>query len=571
MSVAKVSKRLLQVWHGLPTVLALALLVYQVSVPWLVPHFTTQDGPSHVYSATVLRDLMLHHKTSVYSALYTVQRHVLPNWTSTVVLAAGGAVAGAQHDEQLFIGLAFLIGFLAWCYARRSLAPAESRFTPVANFVYQTWFLWIGFFNFYLGMALLPLAIGWYACREGRLTPRRAAVLALLLLALFATHLIGAAVAMVVVLATAFWVHIAVPLVRGENPGRRRLPTPDRLRQFGWALLAAAPVVVLMGMFAAHAPAAVKFDSQIAWAWRQFPMHIFLTAGGEAGQRLLWEVLLGYAGLAVVLFKKQEWASAKGGLVLATLLIFAVYLLVPDRGFGGSEAKIRFSWAVFVLAGLVACSASRLRYLHVPLAIFFAWFGWSNALATQRTASAISHVAADYMAVAGRIAPGSSLVRLRYPTPQLAAQYGYEGAGKDPVFHLDALTAAAGRSLDLSDYEALSRMFPVVFKSYVDAGQLSGLWSFEGPDPDSDKTLDWINGNFPMPADFVLVVGDVQAAEAQRMGMPHMIGYLDSTMSQVASSPHGLFRLYERRCDAPRQSAERAPRRACVMVAQVTR
>lgn len=547
----------------MPSVLALVLLVYQLAVPWLVPHFSTQDGPSHVYSATVLWDLLLHHKTSLYSPLYTIQRGVLPNWTSTVVLAAGRALVGARHAEQFFFVLAFLAGFLAWCYARLALAPGESRWTPVANFLYQTWFLWIGFFNFYLGMALMPLAIGLYVKKEGRLSLHRAAALALVLLVLFATHLIAAAVALATVLAIAFWVHIAVPVVCGTNVSRRWLPPPDRVRQFGLLLLAAVPAGALLAVWLAGEEAPAKLDPRVAWAWQQFPMHIFLTAGGEAKQRLLWQVLLGYAGLAAFLLRGREWASAKGGLVLATLLVFAAYLLTPDKGLGGGEAKIRFSWAVFVLAGLVACSASRLRYLHVPMAIFFACFAWANTVATVRTAATVSNVAGDYLTVARRIAPGSSFVRLRYPTPELAAQYGYEGMGRDPVFHLDALVAADGRCLDLSDYEALSRVFPVVFKSYIDPGQLSGLWSFEGPDPDSDKTLQWIDNNFPVPADFVLVVGDIRSSDAVRMGMPHIIDYLESTMRPVVSSPGRTFRLYERRCGASSDDPERTTGRAC--------
>jgi len=423
--------------------------------------------------------------------------------------------------------------------------------------------MWIGFFNFYLGMALLPLAIGFYVKKEGRLSLRRAAALALVLLVLFATHLIAAVVALATVLTIAFWVHIAVPVVCGSNASRRWLPPPDRVRQFGLLLLAAAPAAALLALWLAGAEAPAKLDPRVAWAWQQFPMHIFLTAGGEAKQRLLWQVLLGYAGLAALLLRGREWASAKGGLVLATLLVFAAYLLTPDRGLGGGEAKIRFSWAVFVLAGLVACSASRLRYLHVPMAIFFACFTWANTVATVRTAAAVNHVAEDYLTVARRIAPGSSFVRLRYPTPELAAQYGYVGIGRDPVFHLDALAAADGRCLDLSDYEALSRVFPVVFKSYIDSGQLSGLWSFEGPDADSDKTLQWINNNFPVPADFVLVVGDIRSPDAVRMGMPHIIDYLESTMRPVASSPGRTFRLYERRCGASSDDPERTAGRAC--------
>lgn len=521
-------QKALAAWNALPAPLAWALAAYQVAIPWLVPYFATQDGPSHVYNATIFWDLVLHHKTSIYSPLYTAQHYPLPNWTGTIVLAFLRALVGSMSCERVFVTLAFLAGFVAWSYSLRALG--EKAWTPVANFLYQTWFLWIGFFDFYLGIALLPLAIAVYVHKEGWLDLRRAGLLALTLLAIYLTHVIAAVVALITVLSLGFWVHIAVPVLSGEAPPR------SRIRQFGWLLLAAAPVILLMLEFVAGADTRLKFNPEIAVAWQTFPQHIFATARNWQLQPLLWKALLVYAGLAVVLLKKREWLSPKGGLVLASLLVFTVYLLVPDKGLGGSEAKIRFSWAFFILAGLVACSASRLRLLRVPVALLFVCFGCINSIATQRTAESISHAAKDYLDVAGRIAPHASLVRLRYHTPQLPAAYGFEGSGRDPLFHLDALAAAQRHALDLSDYEAISTAFPVVYKSDVDAGMQSGLWSFEGPDQEAGNILRWLDANFTVPIDYVMVVGDP----------PSPLDYLDSTMKLVAISPNRAFRLYRR-------------------------
>lgn len=538
-------------WKALPAVLAWGLLLYQVAVFWLVPNFSTQDGPSHVYGATVFWDLLLHHSHSPYSPLYTVQRYPLPNWTGTIILAFIRTVVGAWNSERVFATLAFLIGFVAWCRAKGALNPGQTPWSPVANFLYETWFLWLGFFDFYLGLALLPLAIALYAQKEGWLDRRRTAALAITLLGIYFTHVIACAAALVIVLTLGFWIHVAVPAVRRDRPG---------WSQLGLLLLAAAPAIVLMVLFAAGADTHPAFEPQIAWAWQSFPMHIFLTAGHQQMQPLLWKALLVYAALGALLLRKREWASAKGGLVLAALLLFAVYLLVPDKGLGGSEAKIRFAWTVFIPAGLVAASASRLGWLRVPAAIFFAWFVCANTIATQRTAEAVSRAATDYLAVAGHIVPGSSLARLRYPAGQLPAAYGYGVIGRDPLFHLDALVAADRHSLDLSDYEALSTVFPVVYKSYIDPGRLLGLWSFEGPGPDAPTTLHWIDEDFPVSIDYVIVVGDAHFPEAVRMGMPKTLDYLNGAMQLVAVSPNQAFRLYERRCALGGEPADHAGR-----------
>jgi len=532
------------VWRLLPAALAFALLLLELWVPWSVPHFVTQDGPSHVYGATVLWDLVLHHKSSVYAPVYTVQRTPLPNWTSTLLLAIAAKVAGIAHAEQVFVTIAFLIGFLVWSFALHVIVPHENWFTPVANLLYQTFFLWIGYFNFYLGMALMPLAIAMYAQRQGVLSTRRAAGLAAVLILLFATHLVAALAATVALFAIGAWVHIAVPLASREAV---------RTKQIRLLLASAAPVIILTAAYASSIQTTAPFDPQISFAWHNFPMHVFLTAADGPYQRTVWKVLLLYAALAAALLRKREWQSTNGGLVLAAGALFAAYLLAPDQGFGGMYAKFRLSWAFFILAGLIACSASRLRPIRPLVAILLAWFMVPNTLATQRIQQAMSNLAQDYLAIVSRIDPRSTLVRLRFPAPELPRKYGYDNTARDPAFHLEALEAARKQSIDYTDYEAPSHIFPVVYKTYVDRGQQAVLWGLEGPGQDAAKQVHWLGETLPKPIDYVLVTGDIDSPGAIEAKMATTIADLDSTMRPVAISPGRIFRLYRSVTPGPKR------------------
>jgi hypothetical protein len=138
------------------------------------------------------------------------------------------------------------------------------------------------------------------------------------------------------------------------------------------------------------------------------------------------------------------------------------------------------------------------------------------------------------------------MVRLRYPTPRAAESYGFAGIGRDPLIHLAGLAAARRGLVDLSDYEPLSKIFPVVFKKKIETGWQFGLWSMEGPDGNSVESLAWVNRSLPRPIDFVLVIGDENSPEAVRAGMTKMLEYLGSNMRLVAISPNRLFRLYGR-------------------------
>jgi hypothetical protein len=137
---------------------------------------------------------------------------------------------------------------------------------PVANFLLQTWFLWLGFYNFYLGMVLMAFPLGFDFRHAGALGLRRAAALAAGLVVLFFTHIIPAVIAVMTVVTVALWINVAVPVATGSR-------TWPRFRELG-ILLASALLYLRSG-----APA--SFTPQIAWAWNEFPMHVFQTGAGK--------------------------------------------------------------------------------------------------------------------------------------------------------------------------------------------------------------------------------------------------------------------------------------------------
>lgn len=440
-----------KIWQRIPAVTAFLLLAWQMAIPWMAPHFVTGDGPSHLYGATILRELLFHRRHSIYSSIYTIQRKALPNWTATVALAATGAIAGTEHAEALFASLAILTGFLGLCYLNRALAPDESPWTPVMNFVMQSWFLWVGFYNFYLGMILVPFAAGYYIKHTGKLTWGRTAVLAAGFTLLFFTHLIAVALALMVVGAVAGWMSI-----------RNRAVLTD-IRRLS---IAAAPTLILTAIFVHGAKSSPKtVGDPLSLLFRRFPQHIFLTGLGEWGkQAYLWPLALGYIAAGIFLMKKKEWASARGGIFIAAMLAFLAYLFVPDEGFGGSTVTIRFAWAVFILGAPLAASVYRLRFVRVPLALAVSVLLAGNLVATANAGRLLSHSVDSYLTTVSRIPKGATVVRLLYPAPDAPSLYGYQGIARDPFFHLDAFAAARQRDLDLTDYEPLTRLFPVAHK-----------------------------------------------------------------------------------------------------------
>ena len=230
-------------WRILPAVLAFCLLAIQIAIPWTVPHFATQDGPSYLYNAVVARKLLFHAQP--YASLYRINSHIIPSWASTILFALSASLAGAGHAEQLMMSLMLCLGFFSFSYAIRALSPKALPFTPLSNALLETWFLWMGFYNFYLGMALLPLGIGFYARRNGKLTMRAAAMLAFGLVILFFVHLLAAGISILALAIIGVWLHLVRPKLWPHSSGLR-----DGARQAGMLLGAMVPVILLCLIYA---------------------------------------------------------------------------------------------------------------------------------------------------------------------------------------------------------------------------------------------------------------------------------------------------------------------------------
>jgi hypothetical protein len=225
-------------------------------------------------------------------------------------------------------------------------------------------------------------------------------------------------------------------------------------------------------------------------------------------------------------------------------VVFLLYLMVPDSGLGGTQVKVRFAWIVFLLGGLLVSSLARLQPLKTPIAIFVSACLTFNLASTAQSVAEYSQAVDDYLSALTAIRPGSTIIRLRYPTPDLPDRYGFHDIGRDPLFHLDAYAAARLGCLDLSDYQAPSADFPVIFKSKVDHEKQFKLLRLENPSPDETADLDSIRHDLPLPIDYAIVVADESSPAGPVASTTAGLG---AGMRLIAQSPAPPFvRVYQR-------------------------
>jgi hypothetical protein len=522
-------------WRNLPGVLAYSLLALQLSVPWWAHYYVTMDGPSHLYTARVALEVLLGRQP--FHSVYRLQTAHFTNWTSVFLLNTASVLFGSINAEKVMWTLSVASAFWGFSYLARSLNPSVSRASPVFNFLAATFFLWAGFYNFYLATILYAVVVGYFVRTVRRFRWRDAAVVSAGLAGVFVTHIMPAALGVLTILAVAGWAH--------AFPHARRPTRGDALR----LLLAVGPAAVLLAAFWHGAQGGIQFNAEeMRWAWNSFPFHVFASdTTRTGGQILLWPGILFFIAIAALGMRREEWMSARGALLAIAAATFGMYLLLPDAGLDGSGVKIRFAWLFFVLAGIVACTVGRIRPLLVPVSIYVAVFSGAYVLhAIQINVRNVSRAVAEYMKATEGIAPGSTVVRLRFPTEQFAKDFGFVGIPLEPMLHLDALIAVRQGSVALSDYQALTRAFPVVYGASISEEKRWQLWYLEGTSRDGPGALRALRKEPSIPIDYVIVLGDNSSRE---LGAEYdrVVEELGAEMKLVSTDSRGSFvRVYKR-------------------------
>jgi hypothetical protein len=155
----------------------------------------------------------------------------------------------------------------------------------------------------------------------------------------------------------------------------------------------------------------------------------------------------------------------------------------------------------------------------------------------------VSRAASAYTAALENIPAGSTFVRLRYPSERTRQRYGFDGIALEPMLHADALVAASRRLIDLSDYQAISQLFPVVYLPFVSEVKRRELWMLEGMGQGGTSLLNDLRKDLPVRIDYVVLLGDATPKES---GIGDVLAELDSHMRLI--SRHGVnsfVRVYQ--------------------------
>jgi len=173
-------------WHERAVFSAL-VIAYLLPV-WLYRYLPTQDGPSHLANAVIVRDygdLGTHHHE-----FFELSYRPFPNWTSHLALATLSRIAPPWIAEKILV-TCYVLGFAFACRFFLAPWPGAATLAPLCLlFVFNRCFF-MGFYNYCLSLPLAFLILGICARLPERPSPAALFALTGLFVLTYFTHLVG--------------------------------------------------------------------------------------------------------------------------------------------------------------------------------------------------------------------------------------------------------------------------------------------------------------------------------------------------------------------------------------------
>jgi hypothetical protein len=473
-------------WHHPEAVAFWALALLHLIPVWAFHYLPTQDGPSHLANAQILKDYGT--PAAGYEAFFEVRWDPLPNWTSHLVLAGLLYLAPPLVAEKLLVSL-YVLGF-AGAY-RYFVGSFGERCRPLSwaglLFIYNRCF-WMGFYNYCLSLVLLWIILGYCVRRRGALRVPQAAVLLLLFTVQYFTHLAG------------FLLAVAGAL------GATVLVPPRRVLAPALVIVAALPPACLaMDYFEqtgfTHAPSAMRLVREPLARLRgdRMPTDLGQELVGiddelfahHAGSEVPWSlVFVAYLGLlGALMAAEHRWrAPAEGGGLgrlfpaVFGLVLLGVYLVVPNHlGFDqGGFLKARLA-PLPPLLWLACLREPALREARLLVRAVTVLLLAGNLVLVTSTVAAGNREVERYTAGVEAVGGGHRLFVIQQdprPVPLV-----------DPLLHAADYYCLGTGNVNLDNYEAGTPHFPLKYRRGILRGR--GSWAAYPGKEAVDVVLCW--------------------------------------------------------------------------------
>jgi hypothetical protein len=525
-------------------VLFFSLLLVNLAPIWSVSYLPTQDGAAHLYNADIIRTYFLPSEAREREFYQLVVKPV-PNLLGHILMAILLCAVPPTVAEKLTASLYIVMLPLAARYAIGAVR-SESRF--LSNLIFPLVYSRLhnyGFYNFNLGLGLFFLIVGYWFKHRTQLTKPRLAALGGMCLLLGLTHLVPVLAVLAVVGSLEIW--LAFLEMRSLAPGDpRRKTITTRL-----AWVCAAPI--LLAAFAvyyrvrtgatqsvyslsemldrmAKLEVLVSYQAREVWGSIAFAILLAVLTAYELWRKIRrsdwsgWDVLLVVAVLFVAMFFEARDSTAARFFLAERLCLFAIFVLILWLAAQHYDTVVRVVVPVAAAAITVFLLALHLQsYLQ------------------------LNPYVREYVSVADQIPANSTFLPIVFH-PEVLDENGKPiSLHVCPLLHTSGYIAVLSRAIDLSNYEAHTRIFPIRFRKGLDTLAIMPELTQTNPDDPPIAKIHDYEVTTGQPIDYVLLCGCTPADAARPEVRDSMADLAREYRLVYTSTPKRLVQLYQRR------------------------
>ena len=310
----------------------------------LVPYaFVTHDGPSHLYNAHIINEILFSSNT-IYEQYHTFN----PNWSQPnligyFILCFLQLIVPFLWAEKILVVIYILIFSFGFRFFLKQLSTAVDWYSlMIFPFLFNTVLFW-GFYNFLIGLALMFWIMGLYEKYKYKLGPQHILQLTLLSILVFYSH------AMVFALCVLYvFIRIVIEITIHKNFGKHFFLFA------GKSLLFFLPGVILLLIYLyQQKSSSMVYDDgynlfkRLSQLWFQFDS-LFFSGYSESFYLKLFYIIL---FILTLLFFYLHWKEKKNVFIpsfILFLIYFIIYLIIPDYAAGGGIILIRVNLMFFL-------------------------------------------------------------------------------------------------------------------------------------------------------------------------------------------------------------------------------
>lgn len=513
------------------------LLLLECCPIWVLQHFPSQDGPSHLYNAIVIGQWS--HQP-VYRQFYDVHLTPAGNLLFQLILAGLVNVAPVALAEKIILTGYMILFPLAFLGLLEAVSPAARPFSLFAFIFAPSIFFQMGFWNFMFSIPLALLALRYYLRGRARPTPLWLVLLALWGLAIYEVHM-GSWIVFAMALGIFTAVDVAQWLLCRPDPlsGLARKKLTDAVLPL---FTLVPPLLLAAGFMLGSQFRSVTAESvpeRLIDRVKPLAALQFLRTVSDADTRFA----AAFALLVCVLLALAVWLRIRRAPALATTALAT------------TEVWLVLAGACGLLSLLAPTAVSGVLFRH-RLALY-GWMFLVIWLATQRwrpslvrfTSACVCVLAAlpfvwripdyrywdqrisEFATVAPHVVPDATVLSI--PMESMAHRV-------DSLLHAVDLFAPKP-FIDLRNYEAATTYFPTEFRPEKRPfDSLGTLMKLQTPAPAFH--LSRYERQAHTPVDYLLFYGGGSECRERTLYAQQLKHYKLTYISR----PTGLVRLYER-------------------------